>query len=83
MHFHIIPTKYRPPLDCNIVSYFIMDTESEGYAMLTITEVSRSHQVSTRMLRYYEQQGKVRLINGEQDIESISQQILTAIGAKA
>ena len=27
--------------------------------MLTITEVSRSHQVSTRMLRYYEQQGLI------------------------
>lgn len=27
--------------------------------MLTITEVSRTHQVSTRMLRYYEQQGLI------------------------
>lgn len=35
-----------------------MDAESEGFAaMLTITEVSHIHDVSARMLRYYEQQG--------------------------
>ena len=47
------------PLDCDIVSSFIMASESEGCTMLTITEVSRSHGVSTRMLRYYEQQGLI------------------------
>ena len=42
------------------------------------------YHASTEILkRYYEQQGKLRLINGEQDIESISEQILTVIGAKA
>ena len=34
-----------------------MGIESEGNAMLTITEVTRTHAVSPRMLRYYEQQG--------------------------
>lgn len=46
-------------LDCDIVSHLIIGAESEGCTMLTITEVSRSHQVSTRMLRYYEQQGLI------------------------
>ena len=42
------------------------------------------YHASTEVLkRYYEQQGKLRLINGEQDIQAISQQILTVIGAKA
>ena len=42
------------------------------------------YHASTEVLkRYYEQQGKLRLINGEQDIEAISAQILTVIGAKA
>jgi DNA-binding transcriptional MerR regulator len=37
----------------------MMGAESEGCTMLTITEVSRSHGVSARMLRYYEQQGLI------------------------
>ena len=42
------------------------------------------YHASTEVLkRYYEQQGKLRLINGDQDIQAISQQILTVIGAKA
>lgn len=35
----------------------MMVSESEGFTMLTITEVTRAHDVSARMLRYYEQQG--------------------------
>lgn len=46
-------------LDCDTVSHLIIGAESEGCTMLTITEVSRSHQVSPRMLRYYEQQGLI------------------------
>ena len=39
---------------------------------------------STEVLKdYYAKAGKLRLINGEQDINAISQQILTVIGAKA
>ena len=42
------------------------------------------YHASTEILkRYYEQQGKLRLINGCQEIEAISKQILTVIGAKA
>ncbi len=47
------------PLDPDIVSHLIMVAESEGCTMLTITEVSRTHDVSARMLRYYEQQGLI------------------------
>ena len=37
----------------------MMAEKSEECTMLTITEVSRTHDVSTRMLRYYEQQGLI------------------------
>ena len=37
----------------------MIGVESEGCTMLTITEVSRTHDVSARMLRYYEQQGLI------------------------
>ena len=42
------------------------------------------YHASTEILKsYYDKQGKVRLIEGNQDIHSINDQILTAIGAKA
>ncbi len=42
------------------------------------------YHASTEILkRYYEQQGKLRLINGDQDIHTANEQILEAIGAKA
>ncbi|MBR2889362.1 MAG: adenylate kinase [Oscillospiraceae bacterium] len=42
------------------------------------------YHASTEVLKqYYNQQGKLRLIEGNQDIQSINDQILTVIGAKA
>ena len=42
------------------------------------------YHASTEVLKqYYNQQGKLRLIEGNQDIHSINDQILTVIGAKA
>ena len=42
------------------------------------------YHASTEVLkRYYDQQGKLRLIDGCQDIDAICELILTAIGAKA
>ena len=42
------------------------------------------YHASTEVLKnYYEQKGKLRLIDGNQEIHSISDQILTVIGAKA
>ena len=42
------------------------------------------YHASTEILkRYYEQQGKLRLVQGDQDIHSINDQILKVIGAKA
>ena len=42
------------------------------------------YHASTEVLKsYYDKQGKVRLVEGNQDIQSINDQILTAIGAKA
>ena len=42
------------------------------------------YHASTEVLKsYYEQQGKLRLVSGDQSIDSINDQILTVIGAKA
>ena len=42
------------------------------------------YHASTEILKnYYEKQGKVRLVEGNQDIHSINDQILQVIGAKA
>ena len=74
----------KPEVDgiCNVCGDKLAQRKDD--APETVLKRLQVYHASTEVLkRYYEQQGKLRLINGEQDINAISQQILTVIGAKA
>ena len=80
--YHIVANPSKTEGICDLCGGNLVIRKDD--APETVRHRLEVYHASTEILkRYYEQQGKLRLINGEQDIESISEQILTVIGAKA
>ena len=80
--YHVVANPPKTEGICDLCGEALVIRKDD--APETVRHRLEVYHASTEVLkRYYEQQGKVRLINGEQDIEAISQQILTVIGAKA
>ena len=80
--YHIVANPSKTVGICDLCGEALVIRKDD--APETVRHRLEVYHASTEVLkRYYEQQGKLRLINGEQDINAISQQILTVIGAKA
>ena len=80
--YHIVANPSKTECVCDLCGGNLVIRKDD--APETVRHRLEVYHASTEILkRYYEQQGKLRLINGEQDIEAISEQILTVIGAKA
>ena len=80
--YHIVANPSKAEGVCDLCGEALVIRKDD--APETVRHRLEVYHASTEVLkRYYEQQGKLRLINGEQDINAISNQILTVIGAKA
>ena len=80
--YHIVANPSKTEGICDLCSGNLVIRKDD--APETVRHRLEVYHASTEILkRYYEQQGKLRLINGEQEIDAISEQILTVIGAKA
>ena len=80
--YHIVANPSKTEGICDLCGEALIIRKDD--APETVRHRLEVYHASTEVLkRYYEQQGKLRLINGEQNINAISQQILTVIGAKA
>ena len=80
--YHVVANPPKTEGVCDLCGEALVIRKDD--APETVRHRLEVYHASTEVLkRYYEQQGKLRLINGQQDINAISQQILTVIGAKA
>ena len=80
--YHVVANPPKTEGVCDLCGEALVIRKDD--APETVRHRLEVYHASTEVLkRYYDQQGKLRLINGEQDIEAISQQILEVIGAKA
>ena len=82
MTFHIANNPPKKEGVCDFCGTQLVSRKDD--APETVRHRLEVYHASTEILKnYYEKQGKVRLVEGNQDIHSINDQILQVIGAKA
>ena len=80
--YHIVANAPKTEGVCDLCSSELVIHKDD--APETVRHRLEVYHASTEILKsYYEKQGKLRLVEGNQDIHSINDQILTVIGAKA
>ena len=80
--YHIVANAPKTEGVCDLCSSELVIRKDD--APETVRHRLEVYHASTEILKsYYEKQGKLRLVEGNQDIHSINDQILTVIGAKA
>ena len=80
--YHVVANAPKTEGVCDLCQGSLIIRKDD--ASETVRHRLEVYHASTEVLKqYYEQQGKLRLVEGNQNIHSINDQILTVIGAKA
>ena len=80
--YHIVANAPKTEGVCDLCGSELIIRKDD--APETVRHRLEVYHASTEILKsYYEKQNKLRLVEGDQDIQSINDQILTVIGAKA